>query len=45
MSRVLKHAEKGAAKKKAVKKRLHESGSEDSNDLQEELDAEAELKE
>jgi hypothetical protein len=45
MSWVLKRAEKGAAKKKAVKKRRHESESEDSYDLQEELDAEAELKE
>ncbi len=45
MSRVLKRAEKGAAKEKAVKKKRHKSESEDSNDLQEELDAEAELKE
>jgi hypothetical protein len=45
MSRVLKRAEKGAAKEKAVTKRRHESESEDSDDLQEELDAETELKE
>jgi hypothetical protein len=41
MSRFLKRAEKGAAKEKAVKKRRHQSESEDSDDLQEELDAEA----
>jgi hypothetical protein len=39
----LKRAEKGAAKEKAVEKRHHESESEDSDDLQEELDAEAVL--
>ncbi len=43
MSRVLKRAEKGSAKEKALKKRRHKSESEDSYDLQEELDAEAVL--
>ncbi len=45
MSWVLKRAEKGAAKEKDVKKRRHKSKSEDSDNLPEELDAEAELKE
>ncbi len=41
MSRVLKRAEKGSVKEKAVKKRRRWSESEDSDDVQEWLGAEA----